>query len=156
MNSSRPSRDPQWYSSQARSIERLSRVLSVLATPVRLFWRVYYAIVGRLKPPAAVTRTILYWDKHAKPHGKWIEKPVPLMEAPVYYTIPIEGRIPPVAMIWNREKGYYDVYEEGKPPRIMADPWPDSPKTVTEFLEKYPPISAEEWLRRHAPEQKQD
>ncbi len=148
MSVDRPSHDPQWHSSQARSIERLSRALSVLATPVRLFWRIYYAIVGRLKPLAPVTRTILYWDKHAKPHGKWVEKPVPLMESPVAYTIPIEGRIPPIAMIWNREQGHYDVYEEGKPPRTMADPWPDSPKTVREFLEKYPPVTAEEWLRR--------
>lgn len=184
MSFHRPSRDPKWHSSQARSIERLSRVLSVLATPLRWFWCVYYRIVGRPKPidvmewtweqmrngpfprkilpPIPITNdeldrldvpTMPYWDKHAKPHGKLIEKPVASVkhvDYPVSYTIPIEGRIPNAAFIWNQEKGYYDVYEEGKPPRILPDPWPDVPKTVEAFLAKYPPISAEERLARYS------
>lgn len=183
MSVDRPSHDPQWHSSQARSIERLSRVLFVLATPVWLFWRIYYAIVGRPKPCRdsqgslrAVRRCTPPWWKPTPPTGhnailretmreaamyRRFMPPDPLTdddlgETPVAYTIPIEGRIPPVAMIWNREQGHYDVYEEGKPPRTMADPWPDSPKTVREFLEKYPPVTAEEWLRRHDAEQKRD
>ncbi len=77
----------------------------------------------------------------------------------VSYTLPSGCSIPDFAMIFNTPalakyygipyKREYLCIKNDQVIHTFSDPWPDLPLTVGEYLEKFPPLSPEEWLEKH-------
>jgi hypothetical protein len=84
----------------------------------------------------------------------------------VSYTIPFSGQIPKYAWVPNNlrlaehfnikfSRCYLVIGDGCKLIRTIPDPYPDTPWTFQEFLDKYPPITAEKWLEKFGKQDKQ-